>query len=133
MDIVIESHSGQLDIRKSSGRSSAPDAPKDAAADLLMHQHVKVGIGVIDIKISNKEMQELKDYIDNIVRYHDEIEFELKRELAMIRATVAHSSRHNYDGQGLFGSSLYPLHYIGSLTEERGADDIGVSSLLFKS
>jgi len=45
---------------------------------------IKVGIGVVDFKVSNKEIQELKDYVNNFIHYQEEIEIELKWELDKI-------------------------------------------------
>lgn len=72
--------------------------------------------------------------MDNILRYHDEIEFELKRELAIIRAkNLAYGSLNQYEAQGLFSSSLNPLHFFGTLADERRQDDLDVSGVLFKT
>jgi hypothetical protein len=38
--------------------------------------HLKIGLGSIEIKLTNHEIQQLKDFQDNIVKYHDQINFE---------------------------------------------------------
>ncbi len=42
---------------------------------------MKIGIGQVEIKLTNKEIQQLKDFVDNTIKYHDEIAFELSNEL----------------------------------------------------
>lgn len=136
MDVVIESHKGQIEVEESGQKPGGPEqSPEPRFPYKLSHQLIKVGIGVVDVRISNKEMQELKDYVDNIMRYHDEIEFELKRELAIIRTkNLAYGPLNSFDRQGLFGAGLNPAHYFGSLAEDRSQDELEASGgVLFKA
>jgi len=43
----------------------------------ISYNHVKIGIGNLDIRLTNKEIQQLKDFMDNIIKYHDQIAYEI--------------------------------------------------------
>ena len=62
MDIVVEYHTS----------TSTP------------YNHLKAGIGSVGIRLTNKEIQQLKDFMDNIKKYHDQIAYEIQRELKQI-------------------------------------------------
>lgn len=70
MDVIVEYHMcqnvGSADEKKGS------------------YNHVKAGIGSVNVKLTNKEIQQLKDFADNIIKYHDQISYEIQRELRQI-------------------------------------------------
>ena len=70
MDIIVEYHTCQ----------NASLTAKTQAS----YNHVKAGIGSVDVKLTNKEIQQLKDFVDNIIKYHDQISYEIQRELKQI-------------------------------------------------
>ena len=70
MDIIVEYHTYQ---------NAGPTAQTRAS-----YNHVKAGIGSVNVKLTNKEIQQLKDFVDNIIKYHDQISYEIQRELKQI-------------------------------------------------
>lgn len=52
--------------------------------DAVAYNHIKAGIGSVEIRLTNKEIQELKDFMDNLIKYHDQISYEIERELRQI-------------------------------------------------
>ena len=81
MDIIMEYHTGAV-VVKSEPREASSLA---ASEQISSFNHIKVGIGSVDIRLTNKEIQQLKDFQDNIVKYHDQISYEINRELKQIQ------------------------------------------------
>jgi hypothetical protein len=46
---------------------------------------ISASITSIDLQLTNKEVKELKNFLDNLQRYHDQIALEVLRELQQIQ------------------------------------------------
>jgi hypothetical protein len=67
MDIIAEYHTGSVNLKVEDEKlSSLGPVTKPTKVN-----HVKIGIGNVDIRLTNKEIQQLKDFQDNMVKYHD--------------------------------------------------------------
>lgn len=71
MDIVLEYH-----------------IAREKSANGKKLNQLKVGFGAVEIRLTNKELQQLKDFQNNIVKYHDQINYEVERELEQIQKYI---------------------------------------------
>lgn len=42
---------------------------------------MQVNANNIEIEMTNKELKEIKHFVDNVTKYHEQITFEVQREL----------------------------------------------------